>query len=61
VRTDKGKTSGPRARYHAGNWPAYNAGLISRGNVTMWLDEAALRAYPTLRGRSAVRVCIETR
>lgn len=46
MRRDKGKTSGPKARYRVRNWPTYNAGLINRGNVTMWIDEAALAGIP---------------
>ena len=54
MRRDKGKTSEPKARYRVMNWPAYNAGLINRGNVTMWIDEAALAGIPdavSTRGR----------
>jgi len=43
---DRGKTGGPKARYRVKNWSAYNAGLINRGNVTMWIDEAALANTP---------------
>ena len=32
----------PRARYRVTNWPAYGAGLRRRGDLTLWLDEAAL-------------------
>lgn len=32
----------PKARYRVTNWPAYEAGLGRRGDVTLWLDEAAL-------------------
>ncbi len=32
----------PRARYRVTNWPAYEAGLRHRGDLTLWLDEAAL-------------------
>lgn len=39
---DRSKTCEPKARYRVRNWAAYNAGLINRGNVTMWIDEAAL-------------------
>lgn len=46
MRRDKGKTGEPKARYRVRNWPAYNAGLINRGNVTMWIDEAALAGVP---------------
>ncbi|CAN0627569.1 protein of unknown function [Burkholderia multivorans] len=42
MRRDRSKTREPKARYRVRNWAAYNAGLIDRGNVTMWIDEAAL-------------------
>ena len=29
----------PKAVYRVTNWPEYNAGLIERGNVTVWMDE----------------------
>jgi hypothetical protein len=32
----------PRARYHVRNWPAYEAGLKRRGDLALWIDEAAL-------------------
>ncbi|KAF1010509.1 MAG: hypothetical protein E5299_01650 [Burkholderia gladioli] len=31
---------------HVRNWAAYNAGLINRGNVTIWIDEAILARIP---------------
>ena len=37
----------PRARYRVTNWPTYEAGLRCRGDLTLWLDEAAVA------GRSA--------
>ena len=27
------------------NWPAYEAGLRQRGDLTLWLDEAALAGW----------------
>ncbi len=38
----------PRARYRVTNWPANEAGLRRRGDLTLWLEEAALdgRAAP---------------
>ncbi|WP_034177698.1 transposase, partial [Burkholderia ambifaria] len=42
MRRDTSKTCEPKVRYRVRNWSAYNAGLINRGNVTMWIDEAAL-------------------
>ena len=32
----------PQARYRVTNWPAYEAGLRRRGDLTFWLDENAL-------------------
>jgi hypothetical protein len=35
----------PRARYRVTNWPAYEAGLRRRGDLTLWLDEASLAGW----------------
>lgn len=35
----------PRARYKVTNWPAYEAGLRRRGDLTFWIDEAALAGW----------------
>ena len=35
----------PKARYRVTNWPAYEAGLQRRGDLTFWLDEAALAGW----------------
>ena len=35
----------PPARYRVTNWPAYKAGLRRRGDLTLWLDEAALAGW----------------
>ena len=35
----------PRARYRVLNWPAYEAGLRRRGDLTLWLDQAALAGW----------------
>lgn len=32
----------PGARYRVTNWPSYEAGLRQRGDLTFWVDEAAL-------------------
>lgn len=43
--------------YRVKNWPEYNAGLIARGNVTLWMDEALLcptRQTPDQRGRPLI-------
>ena len=35
----------PRACYRVTNWPAYEAGLRRRGDLTLWLDDAALAGW----------------
>src|SRR3954467_11123809 len=35
----------PKTRYRVQNWPAYEAGLKRRGDLTLWLDEAALARW----------------
>lgn len=48
------RTHEPKARYRVKNWATYNAGLINRGNVTMWIDETALASMSDvepMRGR----------
>lgn len=39
----------PRARYRVQNWPAYEAGLKRRGDLTLWLDEAAIAKWQAPR------------
>jgi len=39
----------PRARYRVRNWPAYEAGLKQRGDLTLWIDEAALDGWQAPR------------
>ena len=39
----------PRARYRVTNWPAYEAGLRRRGDVTFWLDAAAMAGWTAPR------------
>ena len=38
-----------KARYRVTNWPAYEAGLKRRGDMTFWLDEAALSGWQAPR------------
>ena len=35
----------PQDRYQVQNWPAYEAGLRRRGDLTLWLDEDALAGW----------------
>ena len=43
-----------KTQYRIRNWPAYNAALIGRGSLTLWVDDAAIRSWrytgPTQRG-----------
>lgn len=53
----------PKARYRVRNWPAYEAGLKRRGDLTLWLDETAPWLGGMLRGgpRPAARLGIRMR
>jgi Transposase DDE domain len=35
----------PKARYRVQNWPAYEAGLRRRGDLTFWVEETALAGW----------------
>jgi hypothetical protein len=35
----------PLARYRVTNWPDYDAALVRRGSLTVWLTEAAVEAW----------------
>lgn len=35
----------PKARYRVRNWSAYEAGLKRRGDLTLWIDEAAIAGW----------------
>ena len=37
-----------RTRHRVTNWAAYEAGLRHRGDLTLWLDEAALAGWVTI-------------
>jgi hypothetical protein len=39
----------PKQRFRVTNWPAYEAGLKRRGDLTFWLDEAALAGWQAPR------------
>src|SRR5918999_6524115 len=38
-----------RARYRIRNWPQYEAGLKRRGDLILWLDEAAIAEWQAPR------------
>jgi hypothetical protein len=48
----------PKARHRVTNWPAYEAGLKRRGNVTFWLDGAALAGWRPARCAATIRVIL---
>ena len=39
----------PKTRYRVQNWPAYEAGLKRRGDLTLWLDESAIASWQAPR------------
>ena len=52
----------PRARYRFTNWPAYEVGLRRRGDLTLWLDQAALTGWAAPKrsspgGKPALSTC----
>ena len=41
----KKKTPSPKTVYRIRNWSAYNASLVKRGSITVWVDEEALAGW----------------
>src|SRR6202051_5207245 len=35
----------PKAKYKVTNWPDYDAALVRRGSLTMWVTEEAIAAW----------------
>src|ERR1700753_2429645 len=35
----------PKARYRVTNWPEYDAALVKRGSLTVWITEEAVAAW----------------
>jgi hypothetical protein len=35
----------PKAKYRVTNWPEYDAALVRRGNLTVWVAEEAVAAW----------------
>ena len=47
-----------KAQYRIRNWGQYNAALVQRGSLTLWVDDAALTGWRNLErsgGRGASR------
>jgi hypothetical protein len=38
----------PKMSFKVRNWPAYEAGLLRRGSLTLWIEEAALECWQTV-------------
>ncbi len=58
MRRDTCQRSEPRATYRVRNWTQYNAGLIARGDIAVWIDKNLLTPAPAAdvsrRGRPIV-------
>ncbi|WP_197329000.1 IS5 family transposase [Ralstonia syzygii] len=57
MRRDTHKRAEPKGTYRVKNWAQYNAGLIARGDVTMWVDQGLLASSGvgvSKRGRPCV-------
>src|SRR5471032_1162181 len=58
MRKDEQQRQEPNYKYRVKNWPAYNAGLIARGDVTIWMErdlwQRGAEAGAVKRGRPRV-------
>lgn len=45
ARTKSKVTPRFETKYRSKNWPAYEAGLRKRGDITVWFDEDAIDAW----------------
>lgn len=44
-------TASTKSKYRVTNWAAYNRALVSRGEVTLWIDEAVLSGWRATGGK----------
>lgn len=53
-------TSKPKYRYRVTNWAEYDRALVSRGDLTIWFDEATIKTAgrPRRRSGAASLACI---
>ncbi len=68
MRKDEQQRQEPKGKYRVKNWPAYNAGLIARGDVTIWMEPelwqrnaeagAAKRGRPRLYADAVVQMLL---
>lgn len=63
---DNSKQDLEKEKYKTTNWFSYNKSLISRGDITLWIDEDSISDWyyqgPPQRGSQYVYsdICIET-
>ncbi|MEX3548237.1 MAG: transposase, partial [Burkholderia sp.] len=48
----------PKGKYRVKNWAQYSAGLIARGDVTMWIDPDLFAAAPEFEVRTLGCPCV---
>jgi hypothetical protein len=58
MRKDTSKRAEPKGKYRIKNWSQYNAGLIARGDVTMWIDPDLFASPPELDEPARGRPCV---
>ena len=51
---DRKRVETPKATYRASNWREYNAALVERGSLTLWIDEAVIARWHSVSGKGAV-------
>ncbi len=50
--TKRAHKGAPKASYRVSNWAAYNASLVQRGSLTVWISEEVIEEWrPTPKGR----------
>ncbi|SFM48709.1 Transposase DDE domain-containing protein [Rugamonas rubra] len=66
MRKDEQQRQEPKGQYRVKNWPAYNAGLIARGDVTIWIErdlwqrgaEAVKRGRPRVYADAVIQMLL---
>lgn len=65
TKADQGSNK-PKQKYQIKNWSSYNQSLVNRGNITLYISDAAIKSWnepgPKARGGQYVYsdICIET-
>jgi len=50
--TKRAEKSRQKTKYRVSNWAEYNASLVQRGSITVWIDEEVLESWqPVVEGR----------